>query len=334
MKVSSINKAVFGILCVCAAAAVCGCSKKTDNGSVQKITFVLDWTPNTNHTGLYVAQEKKWFAEEGLDVTFVQPPEDGAPLMTASGKAQFGIDAQDTLAPAFAKDDALPVTAVAALLQHNTSGIISLKSAKIDRPAALSGKRYSTWENPVELAIIKNIVQSDGGDFSKISLIPSTVYDVITALNSGDTDSVWIFYGWDGIACRERNIETNFINLGEINPVFDYYTPVIIVNNDFLKKNPSVVKKFLTAAARGYEYAAANSEESADILCKAAPELESSMVHASQVWISKQYIADAEKWGYINSTRWDAFYNWLYSEGLVTKDITSTKHYSDEYLAD
>lgn len=101
--------------------------EKKKDAALEKVTLVLDWTPNTNHTGFYVAQEKGYFKDAGLEVEIVQPPEDGASALVASGKAQFGIDFQDSIAPAFAGEDPLPVTAVAALIQHNTSGVISRK---------------------------------------------------------------------------------------------------------------------------------------------------------------------------------------------------------------
>ena len=69
-----------------------------EDGAQEKITFCLDWTPNTNHTGLYVAQAKGYYEEAGLDVEIVQPPENGAALMCAAGQAQFAIEAQDTMA--------------------------------------------------------------------------------------------------------------------------------------------------------------------------------------------------------------------------------------------
>ncbi len=78
--------------------------KAGGTGEKKKVTFVLDWTPNTNHTGLYVAQEKGYFDEAGLEVEIVQPPEGGAEVLVASGKAQFGVSFQDTMAPALAGD--------------------------------------------------------------------------------------------------------------------------------------------------------------------------------------------------------------------------------------
>lgn len=331
MKKNSVLKLAFVFAVVCAALCFSSCAKKS--AATEKVTLVLDWTPNTNHTGLYVAEEKGYFTEEGLEVEIIQPSEDGAPMMVASGKAQVGIDCQDTLAPAWDKDDALPVTAVAALLQHNTSGIISLKEKGIEKPADLCGKIYSTWNNPVELAIIKNIVEQDGGDYSKVNLIPSTVYDVITALQSGDTDSVWIFYAWDGIATEKNNIATNFLDFAKINPVFDYYTPIFIANNDFIKNKPETLKKLLKAIKKGYEYSIANTDEAADILCKAAPELDSEMVHKSQAWINEQYKSEVDQWGYIDAERWNAFYKWLYKNKLCSTPLADKNLFTNDFLS-
>ena len=163
-----------------AAAGMMLCSGNVLAGEAQEtkeITVCLDWTPNTNHTGLFAAQQLGYYEEAGLDVTIVQPPENGAPLMCASGQAQFAIDAQDTIAAAFDMDEPLGVTAVAALIQHNTSGIVSRAVDGIDSPKGLEGKTYSTWESPIELAMIEYVMQQDGGDFSKVKLIPNDITD-------------------------------------------------------------------------------------------------------------------------------------------------------------
>lgn len=332
MKKNKFTAIALAIAMVLAA----GCSQKTastDAGKKErtKITFVLDWTPNTNHTGLFVAQEKGYFKEQGLEVEIIQPTEDSASLMVASGGAQFGITCQDTMAPAIIGKDALPIKAVATILQHNTSGIISLKETGIESPKNMAGHNYATWENPVEQAMIRSIVEADGGDFDEITLIPSTVYDTITALKQ-DVDSVWIFYAWDGIATELQNLETNFLDFRKRNPIFDYYTPVIIGNNEYLEENGEIAKKFLEATKKGYEYAIENPSESADILLKAVPELDEELVQASQEWISKQYKAEVERWGYIDPNRWDAFYDWLSENGLSEEKIPAGTGYTNDYL--
>ena len=259
-------------------------------------------------------------------------PEGGSSALVAAGGADFGIDAQDTLAPAFVGEDALPVTAVAALIQHNTSGIISLASDNIQSPKDLEGKTYATWENPVEQAVIKSLMEADGGDFSKLNLVPSTVSDVITALNT-NIDTVWIFYAWDGVATELKGYDTNFMDFAKLNTTFDYYTPIIIANNDFLAENPDTAKAFLAATAKGYEYAIENPDAAADILLEAAPELDPEIVKASQEWLADQYIADAEKWGYIDPARWDGFYTWLTENNLVDGELPAGTGYSNDYLA-
>ncbi len=298
----------------------------------ETITFVLDWTPNTNHTGLYVAIEKGYFEEEGLDVEVVQPPDDGAEVLVASGKAQFGVSFQDTMAPALVGDNALPITAVAALVQHNTSGIVSRKGEGMDRPSGLEGKRYATWDLDIEKAMLRQVVEQDGGDFSKVQLFPSTVTDEVSALESKAVDAIWIFYAWAGIATEVAGLETDYFAFRDIDPVFDYYTPVLIANNDYLDSNPDQAKAFLNALKKGYEDAIADPEEAADILCKAAPELDSELVLASQQYLADQYKAEVEQWGYIDPARWNAFYQWLNENGLSEETIPDNTGFSNEYL--
>ena len=308
--------------------------EKTKDG-LTKITFCLDWTPNTNHTGLYVAQQLGYYKDAGLDVQIVQPPENGAALMCSSGQAQFAIEAQDTFAPSIDSDEPLDISAVAAVLQHNTSGIISRKGEGIDRPAGLTGKTYSTWESPVELATLKTVINADGGDFDKVKQIPNDITDEPAALQAHQTDAIWVFYGWGGINANVEKTPCDFFFFKDVNPVFDYYTPVIIANNEFLQNSPDVAKKFLEATQKGYEYAIQNPVDAANMLIAGdnTGSLSGSedLVQASQQYISEQYIADAQKWGFIDEDRWNTFYKWLADNGLTSKDLTG-QGFSNDYL--
>ena len=315
------------ILCLILVLVV-SCGKSKSN---QKIKIVLDWVPNTNHTGLYVAKDLGYFKEEGLDVEIVQPPEGSTTALIGAGGAEFGISFQDTLAKSFARENPVPVTAVAAILQHNTSGIISLKEKGIDSPKKLEGKKYATWEDNIEQAILKKLVTDDKGDFSKVKLIPYTITDVVTGLKT-DVDAVWVYYAWDGIATERAGLQTNFLKIRDYGEELDYYSPVIIANNDFLKKNPEIAKKVLKAIKKGYEYAMKNPEESAKILVKNSPELDINLVTASQKWISKEYQSDAKEWGIIDGNRWNRFYEWLYKNKAVEREIPKNFGYSNEYL--
>lgn len=303
-----------------------------DKKDLEEITVVLDWTPNTNHTGLYIAQEKGYFEEAGLKVQIVQPPEDGAVLLTASGRAQFGISFQDSMAAALCGEDALPVTAVAAVIQHNTSGIISRKGEGMDRPKGMEGHTYATWNGAIELGTVQEVMEADGGDYSKLELIPSTVTDEVSALKTKSVDSIWIFYAWAGVKTELEQLETDYFAFADIDPVFDYYTPVLIANNAYLEKNPEQAKAFLAAVTKGYEDAIADPEEAASILCKAAPELDPELVLASQEYLKDQYQADADQWGYIDAARWNHFYQWVNEKGLTEEEVPLDTAFTNEYL--
>lgn len=332
-------KKLFAVILVGAliVTILAGCgTQKTDDtktsGEKTKVTFVLDWTPNTNHTGLYVAQDKGYFDEAGLDVEIVQPPEDGAEMLVGSGQAQFGVSFQDSMLPAVAGDNAMPIEAVAAVVQHNTSGIISRKGEGMDTPKGMEGKKYATWDLPIEKATLKQVVEADGGDFSKVELIPSTVTDEVSALQSDTVDAIWIFYGWAGVATEVAGLETDYFAFKDIDPVFDYYTPVIIGNSDWMKEKPDTAKAFLEALKKGYEFAIDKPDEAADILLKNAPELDKELVVESQKYLSAEYKADVDRWGYIDPARWNAFYNWINENGLFDAEIPEDTGFTNDYL--
>lgn len=309
-------------------------TSEAQSSEQNKITIVLDWTPNTNHTGLFVAKEKGFFDEAGVDVEIVQPPEGSTTALIGSGKAEFGISFQDTLAKSFSSNAPMPVTTVATILQHNTSGVISLASSNIKSPKDLVGKKYSTWDDPIELAILNKIVTDDGGDFEQITKVPfsENIIAQLQDTSENGSDSGWIYYAWDCIAFKVKGIDTNFINFADYGKELDYYTPVIIASDVYLKDNPDEAKKVLAAIKKGYEFAVENPKEAADMLLKNAPELDKDLVYASQEWISTKYIDDAKSFGYIDADRWNTFYKWLYDNKLIEKEIPENFGFSNDYL--
>ena len=330
-----MKKVIVILLSLILLFVICACANPAEKEeTINEITLCLDWTPNTNHTGFYVADKLGYYEDAGLKVTIVQPPEGGAEVMTASGQSQFGISAQDSLAANFASKEPMEITAVATILQHNTSGIISRDCKS---PKDLEGNRYSTWDSPTEKAMIKYVMEKDGGDFSKVELIPNVITNEAEALIHGDTDAVWIYYAWSGINAEISELDFEYFAFADLDEVLDFYTPVIIANNDFLESNPDVATAFLSATAKGYEYAIENPEAAASILIK-SDETGSllgseDLVTESQKWISEQYIADADRWGVIDPARWDAFYSWLGAEGLTESIIPKGTGFTNDYLS-
>lgn len=320
------------VLAACGGSASgTGDAAQDAEGSLTPITFCLDYTPNTNHTGIYVAQNQGFFAEEGLEVTIVQPAEDTAEAMIGTGQAQLGISYQDYLANSFVGGNT-GLQAVAAVIQHNTSGIMSRTEDGVTTAKAMEGLRYATWDMPVEQATIKHIVEKDGGDYSKVKLVPYTVDDEISGLKANMFDTVWVYEGWAVQNATVQDFPVNYFSFISIDDVFDYYTPVIAANTTFCEENPDAVKAFLRAAKKGYEFAIASPDEAADILCAEVPELDAALVKQSAGFLAGEYQSDAASWGIIEADRWAAFYQWLNDNNLVETPLDVNVGWTMDYL--
>ena len=252
-----------------------GAADDAESGEKTKVSFVLDYTPNTNHTGLYVALDQGYFADEGLEVEIVQPPEDGADALIGAGGANLGISYQDYIANNLASDQPMPYSAVAAVIQHNTSGIMSRAEDGITHPAAMEGHTYATWNMPVEQATVRQCVEADGGNWDNVELVPYETDDDVAGLRANMYDTVWVYEAWAVQNAIVQDVDVNYFSFISVDPVFDYYTPVIAANDDWAKENPDTVKAFLRAVKKGYEYAVENPDAAADILCAQVPELDS-----------------------------------------------------------
>ena len=202
-----------------------GCSKKEEKSADggEKVTVVLDWTPNTNHTGLYTALENGYYKEQGLDVEIVQPPEGGAASLVASGKADFGISYQEEVTYAKTSDDPLPIKAIAAVIQHNSSGFASPKDKNIKSPKDFEGKIYGGWGSESETAAIKAVMEKTGADFDKVTIADIGQDDFFTA-TTNSVDFAWIYEGWDVVQAKLKNFDLNFIPLNQFDKRLDYYT--------------------------------------------------------------------------------------------------------------
>jgi len=331
-KIKYLLSVIFAIFMLVA----CGEKKEEAKTEVpvelKKVDFLLDWVPNTNHTGLYVAKEKGYFAEEDIDLDIKQPANESTSDLVINNKAPMGIYFQDYMSSKLAKG--APITAIAAIIENNTSGIITNKKLNINSPKELAGHKYGTWDIPIELNMLQFIMEKDGGDFSKVELVPNTDDNSITPLSNGVFDAAPVYYAWDKIMGDSLGIETNFFYYKDYAPELNFYSPVIIANNDYLKNNKEEATKILRAIKKGYQYAMEHPEEAAEILIKYAPELENkkAMIIESQKYLATQYASDKDKWGYIDPTRWNAFYNWLNEKGLTKNPIPENTGFSNDYL--
>lgn len=303
--------------------------KKTEEKPLEKITFTLDWTPNTNHTGIYAAKDMGYFKEEGLDVDIIQPGQSTADQLVASNNAQFGIGYQEGIT--LARLQGLPLVSIAAVIQHNTSAFASPVSKNIKTPTDFEGKKYAGWGSPIEEATLKALMDKHNADYSKVTILTTGSADFF-ATTEKEADFGWIYCAWDGVASQVKNKPINYIMLKDEDSALDYYTPVIMTNEKMVSENPDLVKRFMKAAAKGYEYAERNTEEAANILLKNAPELDKTLVIESQKWLSPKYKDDAPRWGIQKKEVWESYTKWLFDRNLIEKMLDVDKAFTNDFL--
>ena len=324
----TIFLALIIILSACQSAA--SGEAQTAAQEPTAITVMLDWVPNTNHTGLFVAQEKGWYEENGLAVNIIQPGETGVEQAVASGSAEFGISYQEGVTMARAEE--VPIVSIAAVIQHNTSGFASRAEEGIEGPQDFEGKTYGSFGSPVEKPILDLLMSCAGGDVEQVKFI-DTGYADFLSITERDVDFAWIFYGWDGINADLKGIDLNVVMLNDWQEcVPDYYTPVIITNETLISEQPEIVEDFLAATARGYTFAIEHPDEAAEILLAAAPESDAELIKASQQWLSDQYQADAPQWGVQSDEVWQRYSDWLADQGILSESIDGTAAFSNAFL--
>ncbi|HCF90612.1 MAG TPA: ABC transporter substrate-binding protein, partial [Firmicutes bacterium] len=220
--------------------------------TAEKVSLMLDWTPNANHTGIYVAYDKGWFAEEGIDLEIIAPAGVTVETVVGSGKAEFGISFQEYVTSA--RIEGVPIVSIAAIIQHNTSGFISLKDRGITKAADFAGHSYGGFGLQIEKAIISAMITRDGGSPESVKYVNVSEGDLLSMLGR-DIDFAWIYYGVEGIEAAQRSLEVDYVEMSDyFDAVPDYYTPVIISSEKLIAENPQMVERFMAAVARGYEY--------------------------------------------------------------------------------
>jgi ABC-type nitrate/sulfonate/bicarbonate transport system substrate-binding protein len=316
-----------------AACSSDGPSEGADaSDDLRSFTVALDWTPNTNHAGMYLAEAEGWYEDAGLDVTFVEPGEAGSLQVLAAGRAQVAVSVQEEVTPAVAQG--LPVRSVAAVIQHNTSSLVSLADDGIEEPADLEGATYGGYGGQLEQALLRRLMECDGGDPDALESVDIGEADYRIGLERDQYDVVWIFDGWDGIRLRElEDLDTNRIAFEDhLGCIPDWYTPVLASSTEVQTERADDLRAFLAATTRGYQAAMADPQASADALVEAAPDLDPALVEASAEFLATRYADDPAVWGRQEARIWEDFTAFLEGAGMLPEPIDPAEAWTNDFL--
>lgn len=326
-----MRKMVVGLCMLMVLLVGCqdGNAKDNETSGLTPVKFALDWMPNTNHTGIYVAKEKGYFEEAGLDVEILLPGEVGSGQLVATEKADLGVSYQESLM--MARNEGLPLVSVTAIMQHNTAGYASPAEKGIEEPADLAGRIYGANLSPLGEATMKTMMDGSGADVSEIESKSIGDSDFFVAIKR-DIDFTLVFQGWTGMEAEIRDVDLNMMYLRDYADGLDYYTPIVVTSEALIEKDPELVEKFVGAVVKGYEFTIENPDEAAEILIASVPDLNEDLVRHSQPWMSPRYKDDAERFGMQEKVRYEKVRDFMIEHDLIEADFDIEQAFSNEFL--
>jgi ABC-type nitrate/sulfonate/bicarbonate transport system substrate-binding protein len=305
----------------------------TSGGETQDVSLQLDWTPNTNHTGFYVAQKKGYYEEAGVNLKILPYSEAAADTIVGAGKANCGITSQDNLPVAV--EAGTDEVSVMPILQHQVNALIVKKDSEFKSPKDLSGATYGGFGLPFEEPVVNEMIKDDGGSGEVKNVILNT--GAYEAVYNGQVDTSLAFKTWELIEAADRGIELREFPVQDYG-VPDTYNVVLACNGDWLKENPELAKAFVQATAKGFEYAIEDPKAAGKILIEANPGAfpTEQLVYQSADMLAKSYYDDeAGNFGCQTKARWTEYPKWLYEQGILVdpsgNPLTSPPDYSTLY---
>jgi len=304
----------------------------------EPVRLALDWTPNTDHTGFYVAQAKGWYAAVGVELQILPYGNTAPETLMGAGQADCGISFQDSLT--FAVAAGVPIKSVMAILQHTASAIGVLASSGITRPRQLDGRTYAGFGYPNEVPTLKAVIKADGGrgDF-KVVTLDSAAYE---ALYSKQADFTIPFTAWEGVEATERGIPLRYFLFTDYG-FPDFYQVVLACSNDWLAGHADLAKRFVGATVQGFQYAVSNPDDAAAILIAQNPGVFDANpklpVDSARYLAKGGYYVDADgKVGTQTLGEWTGYSKFLFDQGLLTdaagKPVTTAPDYGSLFTSE
>ncbi|MBI4339211.1 MAG: ABC transporter substrate-binding protein [Chloroflexi bacterium] len=317
---------LLSLLALGLLAAACGGGEEKPT----KVRLALDWFPWSNHSGLYIAKEKGYFAAEGLDVTIYTPDDPSTVLATVgAGQDEFGLSYETEVLPALAAG--VPVVSIAALVQHPLNSLMALQSSGIKTPKDLRDKKVGAPGLPTDAPLLETMLKKDGLTLRDVEVV-NVGFDLVPALISKQVDAiVGAYWVHESISAENQGFPVNVMRMEDWG-VPDFYEIVLVTNKDMVDKRSDVVERFIRAAIKGYKEAVADPQKAIDVMKQAAPEIDESIERPGVTKLAPLWIEGSLPFGWQTQEKWASFATWMRANGLLTKDVDASKAFNNTFV--
>ena len=300
---------------------------------LQPATLALDWYPNANHAGIYMAREKGYFEAAGIDLEIVVPSDPTTVLQTVgAGRDTFGISYHAEVL--FAREQEVPVVSAAALVQHPLNSLMVLESSDIQSPADLAGKSVAVTGLPADDAFLKTMLENSGLSMDDVEVI-NVGYDLLPAIFSERADAtIGVYWTHETILAEREGYPVRYFRVEEWG-VPDYYELVLVTGETTIENQPEIVSGLLGALQQGYNDAIADPETALDLLIAESPDLVRDVeLEGLDLLIPLWTDGGAIPFGLQTDERWNAYGDWLKEQGLLGGDVDIAAAWTSEFLPD
>lgn len=299
------------------------------SNAADRLVVALDWLPNPNHSGIYVAMDKGYYQDVDIDVAIAPYGEIRPEQLVAVKKADVAFMGAEGLM--IANDSDVDVTAIAAALSENAQYVAANADSGIERPRDFVGKAYAGWTNGWDTALINQMIKIDGGEGEVES--PDLGLYGPTALFARKVDLAWLFDNVESPIADKQGIKLNKFHFKDYG-LASYGSPILVVRSKDLAEEPNIYERFIRATEKGYVWAAEYPKEAALIITNLNPpgSFEDQSLLLEQQKISSEYYVGAMGWGKMNDAEMQKLADFMVNNKIV--ESRDSLKYSNQFFSD
>jgi ABC-type nitrate/sulfonate/bicarbonate transport system substrate-binding protein len=298
------------------------------------IKIALDWTPNANHIGFFVAQKLGFYTDENLKLEIIDPSQDNYKITPAKkvelGKVDLALCPLESVMSYQTKSKPFDLIAIAALFQEDLSAIVCKTSKGIKSPKDLDHTTYASYDARYEDAIVKQMIKNDGGKGILECVYPDKL-KIWEAIENGEIESTWIFTNWEAVQANDKDMSLEYFKLKDYGIPYSY-SPVIVCSERLIEQKEDSLKNFLKATKKGFFYALENPSKAAEILKSLVPEKDKNMDLKKSLELTCEVLGEEELWGKMNPDGIEKFLNWLQDQKLEKHQLKSNSLFTNKLL--